>query len=180
MSDPSFYFIVGGQQKQRRSYWFSSGPMGLLNSLMRALPCNPLATSSTEFVPKTPEARFWATGLQLGPCRQNQAICRLPLSHPLVSSPGHTAVVLLFLYVVVNSLTNSDRCVLRPSEVEWTRKAQWRHFPLQAGLQETPRGPNAELNCCYSSHCEGTWSRYRNTYTRQRMEACMCEDGLRI
>lgn len=81
--------VLGVQGKQRKTYWFSSGPVGHWNFLMPAQTCSLSAIFSTESKPKTPKAQFWVSGLLLELCRQSLKICHLPLPRPLVSSVWH-------------------------------------------------------------------------------------------
>lgn len=67
----------------------------------------------------------------------------------------------------------ADRCVLSSSEMEWTRTAQWCDFPLQTGTQKTPRGPDAELNGCHSSHCGGKRLTLRLCSPQELVAVCL-------
>lgn len=84
--EPHFCSDLGVPWEQKKTYWFSSGPVGHWNFLMPAQTCNLSAIFSTGFKPKTPKAQFWVGGLLLELCRQSLKIWRLPLPRPLVSS----------------------------------------------------------------------------------------------
>lgn len=89
IAQPHFCSVLGVQLKQRKTYWFLSGPMGHWNLLMPAQTCNLLPIFSTESKPTTPKAQFWVSGLLLELCRQSLTICPLPPPRPPVSSVWH-------------------------------------------------------------------------------------------
>lgn len=91
---------------------------------------------------------------------------------------GYNVHVLKLCYIPTR--WHFDRRLLGPSEVEWTGTAQRSHFPLQTGLQEAPTGPNAQLICCYCSHCGGKCTHIEAHTHTQGVNAGGCEDSFML
>lgn len=154
-AQPHLCSVLGVRWKQRKTYWFLSGPMGHWNFLMPAQTCNLLPIFCTESKPTTPKAQFWVGGLLLELCRQSLTICPLPLPRPLVSSLWHSCFRLYYVAIILAVI-----CDLR-----------------------SVRSPNLSLILCsltgaYSAHLKwsepeqpnGVISHYRLVYRKRQQD----------